>query len=55
MICSPCKRGADYLDIAKYATLSPGDITIAKMEHEQCHGCDCQHRVELQAAGKSVK
>ena len=58
MICEPCRKGADYIsEIATSPdlTLYQGDIGIAQRWHEHCEGCDCQHKVELQAHGRSVR
>lgn len=59
MICKACAQGADYLtkitaardDVALYQ----GDRVIATRYHEFCDGCDCQHRVDLQVEGRSVR
>lgn len=48
MICKACAQGADHL--AKFRNRE-----VAKQFHDICDGCDCQHRVELQAEGRSVK
>ena len=56
MICEPCRKGADYLDIAKHAGMDiEDDLPVAQDMHERCKGCDCQHRVELQMEGRSVR
>jgi hypothetical protein len=52
MICKSCQQGADYV--------SGGGGTLANAHyfHRMCQGstrCDCQHRVEAQAEGKSVQ
>jgi hypothetical protein len=51
MICWPCREGADHL--TKF-----GNTAVAKAYHAECLGdraCDCQHKVEVQAAGKAVQ
>lgn len=52
MICKPCRKGADWLD---QGSAFPEDVTFAKTLHDKCKGCDCQHRVDLQAEGRSVR
>lgn len=52
MICKSCRDGADYV--------SGGGTILANAHfmHRMCQGstrCDCQHRVEAQAEGKSVQ
>lgn len=53
MICRPCRAGADWLN---NESAFPEDVEYARTMHAACVGathCDCQHKVELQAAGKS--
>lgn len=37
MICHACARGGAYNALGKY--------TLARVAHESCSGCYCQHRV----------
>jgi hypothetical protein len=51
VICKPCAEGADHC--AKFK-----NVPVAQAYHALCPGpaaCDCQHKAELQAAGKSVQ
>lgn len=50
MICRSCRTGADHY--SKF-----GNVAAAKAYHATCLGpsaCDCQHKVERQAEGKTV-
>lgn len=58
VICKPCAAAADHVT-ERMTTLGPwgarlGAVSVAVMMHRGCTGCDCQHKVSLQAAGKSV-
>jgi hypothetical protein len=32
-----------------------GSLSYAKACHDDCEGCDCQHKVDVQAGGKTVQ
>lgn len=57
VICQPCATGADYLTdlrtgrilTAWRGTAAPPD-EVARRWHDDCTGCDCQHRINLPAA-----
>jgi hypothetical protein len=52
MICRKCSKTAESL---KQGLITPSE---AKEEHSICKGnthCDCQHRVDAQVQGKSIK
>lgn len=60
MICKPCARAADLLAARKAGTIWGVDYCadIARIGHSECPGathCDCQHKVSLQAEGKSTQ
>lgn len=55
VICQPCRQGADWITNTSDA---PEDIDWSRVLHGRCVGpsqCDCQHKVMLQATGKSVR
>jgi hypothetical protein len=47
VICKPCASGADHY--AKFKQRA-----VADTYHQVCLGCDCQHRTDIQAAGKTT-
>lgn len=52
VICPPCREGADWIS---NTSSHPVHVAYALDLHAACNGCDCQHKVELQAADKSVQ
>lgn len=50
MICKTCREAADYLN----AHREPDDQVHARHLHGKCPDCDCQHRIDIQIAGKTT-
>lgn len=55
MICKACAQGADLIPAQLKVGLVETAIYMSKLQHEKCQGCDCQHRVDLQVEGRSVR
>jgi hypothetical protein len=55
MICKSCQQGADWLAFVMDGEVRSGSLAYAKACHDDCEGCDCQHKVDVQAGGKTVQ
>lgn len=62
MICAPCREAADRVTmfVTAYATgiayeTLPEIVREAELQHAECKGCDCQHNVAAQVAGKVLR
>lgn len=52
MICKDCAHAADSIS---QGPVIQEVVDYAKATHDLCQGCDCQHRVDLQVEGRSVR
>jgi hypothetical protein len=55
MICKSCQKGADWLTSVIDGGVPLQTLAYPKWCHDDCEGCDCQHKVDVQAGGKTVQ
>lgn len=55
MICNECRYAADLVAAYRGSSYEKVAMGEAVRVHARCPGCDCQHDVAAQAAGKAVE